>query len=182
MEAIKPTTKDAIIKAAFLTFNENPGAALSEVADRAGVGRATLHRHFSARDDLMATLAQTAMDELDAAIDLATVNAQSHTEGLQLSLAAVVPLASRQWFLSHEDFSKTPDLLVRHRESVAELHAEIEAARAEGSFDPDLPTEWIAEVYENLIYTAWTMVREEHATPRQAGIMAWNTFLKGVAK
>ncbi len=181
MKAMKPTTRDAIIEAAFLTFNETPGGSLGDVAARAGVGRATLHRHFNARDDLMAALAQTAIDELDEAIDAATAHAPTHTECLRLSLAAVIPLASRQWFLSHEDFSKTPELTARYQASVAELYMEIDAARAEGSLAPDLPTRWIAEAYENLIYAAWTMVREDEATARQAIDMTWRTFLKGVS-
>lgn len=181
MQTIKPKTLSAIIEAAFQTFNESPGASLGTVADRAGVGRATLHRHFSSRQDLMVALAKTAMDELDQAIDTATADAQTHTEGLQQALAAVIPLASRQWFLSHEDFGEEPELAARHEAGIAELYAEIDAARGEGSFADDLPTHWIADVYENLIYAAWTMVREEHATPRQAADMAWRTFLKGVS-
>ncbi len=181
MSKIRPKTLDAIIEAAFRTFNENPGASLGTVADRAGVGRATLHRHFSSRQDLMVALAKTAMDELDDAIEAATENAQTQTEVLRLALAAMVPLANRQWFLSHEDFSDDTALAARYDASVAELHQEIEGARSEGSFAADLPTVWIAEVYENLIYAAWIMVREEHATPRQAADLAWRTFIKGVS-
>lgn len=179
---VKPTTKDAIVEAAFLTFNENPGASLGDVAKRAGVGRATLHRYFSARQDLIAALAEIAMDELDAAIDAATADAETYTQGLQLSLAAAIPLASRQWFLAHEDFDAMPDLVKRYKADIEELHAAIDAARAEDGFSADMPTKWIAEVYENLIYAAWTMVREEEATTRQAADLAWRSFLNGVSK
>ena len=179
---IKPSSKDAIVEAAFLTFNEDPTASLADVADRAGVGRATLHRHFAARQDLITALAEIALDEIDAVIDAATADAPSYTEALRLSLHATIPLATRQWFLSHEDYAQAPDLIARYDASLAELHNTIEAARAEGSFAADLPTRWIAEAYENLIYAAWTMVREEEATTRQAADMAWRTFLKGVSQ
>ncbi|MEO1141764.1 MAG: TetR/AcrR family transcriptional regulator [Pseudomonadota bacterium] len=182
MKKIKLSSRDAILEAAFQTFNEKPGASLGDVADRAGVGRATLHRHFSSRQTLMVALAKTALKELNEAIDTATADAQSHTEGLRLSLAAVIPLANRQWFLSHETLEDDPDIANAHKKEVAVLHREIEAARAEGSFAADLPTMWIAEAYENLIYAAWTMVREEEATPTQAADMAWRTFIKGVSQ
>lgn len=182
MKKIKISTREAVLEAAFLTFNEQPGASLGDVAQRAGVGRATLHRHFSSRDALIEALAQTALQELKDAIEAATASAQTHIDGLRLSLAAIIPLASRQWFLSHELFEEGSKIAAAYEADIAELHHEIDAARAEGSFAPDLPTKWIAETYENLIYAAWTMVREEEATPSQAADMAWRTFMKGTSQ
>ena len=182
MKKIKPSSRDAILEAAFLTFNDKPGASLGEVADRAGVGRATLHRYFSSRNTLMVALAQTARREINEAVEAATIDAKTHTDGLRLSLAATIPLANRQWFLSHEQFEGYADVTAAYEADIAELHKEIEAARSEGSFNSDLPTKWIAEAFENLIYAAWTMVREEEATPTQAADMAWRTFMKGVSQ
>jgi len=182
MKTIKPSSRNAILEAAFQIFNEKPGASLGDVAERAGVGRATLHRHFSSRQTLMVALARTALKELDVAIEAATAGAQSHTEGLRLSLAAIIPLASRQWFLSHEPVEDDPEIAAAYAAGIAELREEIEAARTEGSFAADLPTKWIAETYENLIYAAWVMVREEEATPSQASEMAWRTFMNGVSQ
>ena len=55
--------------AAFLVFADDPAASLADVAKRAGVGRATLHRHFPGRPELMRALAKIAMTELDKAIE-----------------------------------------------------------------------------------------------------------------
>ncbi|MEM7465003.1 MAG: TetR/AcrR family transcriptional regulator [Pseudomonadota bacterium] len=182
MQKIKPSSRDAIIEAAFQTFGQRPGASLGTVAERAGVGRATLHRHFSSRHDLMVALAQIAIKELNEAVDAATADAKSHTDSMRLALGAIIPLASRQWFLSHETVEDDPEIAAAYESDIAELHTEIEAAMAEGGIAADLSTEWIAEVYLNLIYAAWTMVRTEEATPSQAADMAWRTFMKGVAE
>ena len=48
-KALRPPVKEAVIDAAIDTLARNPGASLSEIAARAGVGRASLHRHFSSR-------------------------------------------------------------------------------------------------------------------------------------
>lgn len=181
MKKIKPSSRDAILEAAFQTFSQRPGASLGDVAEHAGVGRATLHRHFSSRQVLMVALAQTALEELNEAVDAAVEDAQSHKDGLKLALAAIIPLASRQWFLSHEPVDDDPDIAAAYKADIDELHKEIEAARDEGAFAADLSTKWIAETYENLIYAAWTMVRDEEATPDQAADMAWRTFMKGVS-
>ncbi|MEM8798198.1 MAG: TetR/AcrR family transcriptional regulator [Pseudomonadota bacterium] len=182
MAIIKPSTRDAILEAAFETFNERPGASLGDVANRAGVGRATLHRHFSSRDVLMVALAETAIEELNRAVDEAVADAETHTEGLKFSLAAIIPLASRQWFLSHEPVEDDPKIAADYQADIEELFKEIDGAKTEGSIAPDLPTKWVAETYEGLIYAAWKLVREEEATPSQAADLAWRTFMKGVAK
>ena len=180
MTKIKLSSHDAIVEAAFKVWNKNPGASLSDVAEHAGVGRATLHRHFSSRQQLMQTLAKIAMAELKEAVDLAVADASTHMEGLRLSLAAIIPLASRQWFLSQDIVDNDPEIAAAYEADSKELERTITAAKAEGSIDPELPTRWVAAVYENLIYAAWTLVREEEVTPKQAADLAWQTFMKGV--
>ena len=45
----------------------NPGAAMAEIAEKAGVGRATLYRHFPTRDDLIRALALASLSQTDKA-------------------------------------------------------------------------------------------------------------------
>jgi hypothetical protein len=129
----------------------------------------------------MLALANIALEELREAVKTATAEALSHSEGLRLSFEAIIPLASRQWFLSNEIVDDDPEIAAAYEADTRILHAEIEAAKAEGVIVSDLPTTWIAATYESLIYAAWTMVRKQEATPNQAADMAWRTFLKGVS-
>jgi AcrR family transcriptional regulator len=180
MDKIRPTAQEALIEAAFEVFSENQGASLGDVAKRAGVGRATLHRHFPGRPDLMRALARTALAELDAAVEAATAQAGSYEEGFRLSLFAIVPLANRQWFLANEGLEADPEIAAAYAENLAALRADVEAAKAEGAFDPQVPTAWIVESYENLIYAAWSLVRAGEATPKQAAELAWRTLSQGL--
>lgn len=180
MDKIRPNSKDAILEAAFQTFSRSPGASLGDVAKHAGVGRATLHRHFSSREALMVALSRTAIEELNAAVDAAVSDAASHTDGLKRALAAMIPLAERQWFLAHEPVPDDPSIVAAYKSDRAELCAEIEVAKKEGAFDAAIPTEWIAETYENLIYGAWAMVRDGKLTASQAADLAWRTFTQGL--
>jgi AcrR family transcriptional regulator len=177
MEKIRPTTYDAILEAAFQTYNVNPTASLAEVAQAAGVGRATLHRHFSGRAALMQALSKRATQELDDAVEAITNNALSYTEGLRLSLVAIIPLGDRQWFLSHEYEDADPE---KRAAETAELIDAIDHAKTEGTFDPHVPSPWIATLYENVIYAAWTLVRTGEATPNQAADIAWRTLTSGL--
>jgi AcrR family transcriptional regulator len=180
MKPIRPQTREAIIEAAFQVLGQDPAASLAEVADRAGVGRATLHRHFKGRDDLMVALASTAMLELDEAVDAATADAPSYTEALRISLAAIIPLADRQWFLSREPVEQDPGVMAGYQRQLKELADAIDAAKAEGCFSPDVPTSWIVQAFDHLIYAAWESVRAGEATADQAAALAWRTLTIGL--
>ena len=174
-------TEYAIREAGFAVLSRKPGASMSEVAEEAGVGRATLHRYFASRSDLVTALARLAMIELDEAIEAATAAAPSYWEALRLGMQAVIPLAHRHMFLMQEDLPD-PDIQVAFEEEAQDLRDLIDAAKAEGALRADLPTEWVAQAYEHLIYAAWEMIRREEATPRQAKDLAWDQFSKGAGQ
>ena len=87
-DTIRPTSRDAIIEAAFDVFARDPRASLAAVAARAGVGRATLHRYFANRDDLVRALALIAIEEMDEAAETASENAASTSAALRRILMA----------------------------------------------------------------------------------------------
>ncbi|MEO1107413.1 MAG: TetR/AcrR family transcriptional regulator [Pseudomonadota bacterium] len=180
MSVIRPTTKDAIIEAAFEVFSQNQAASLGDVAQHAGVGRATLHRHFPGRPELMRALAKIAIAELDEAVEQATAGATSYEEGFRLSLHAIVPLANRQLFLANEGLEADPEIAAAYDKGLQELRHDVDAAKQEGAFDPNVPTDWIVEAYENLIYAAWSLVQSGEATAKQAADLAWRTLSQGL--
>lgn len=59
-----------ILQAASFQFaQDGPDASLNEIARRAGVGVATLYRHFPTRDDLVGAVYANELEELGAAAD-----------------------------------------------------------------------------------------------------------------
>lgn len=180
MSIVRPKTRDAIVEAAFAVFSERPNASLHDVATRAGVGRATLHRHFPSRADLIRALSLAASDELDRAVAAATASALSATEALSLALHAIVPLANRQWFLAQEWTDTDEEIAAAYKASRDELSETIDAAKAEGCFAKDVPTVWLVDAYENLVYAAWSLVRAGETTPKQAADLAWRTLTRGL--
>lgn len=171
-------TELALMDAGFAVLCRNPGASLAEVAEAADVGRATLHRYFSSRADLFSALARYAMCELEEAASAATVDAQSYCDALRLVMGAIIPLAHRHMFLTQETLKDT-DLAEALAQQARDLRDLIDAAKKEGGLRHELPTEWIAQAYDHLIYAAWMMIQREEATPRQAADLAWTQFSKG---
>ena len=91
-----------------------------------------------------------------------------------------MPLANRQWFLAHEGLEADPEIAAAYTASLEELRRDGDEAKKEGTFDPQVPTAWIVEAYENLTYAAWSLVRSGEATPKQAADLAWRTLSQGL--
>ena len=91
-----------------------------------------------------------------------------------------MPLAHRHMFLSMERVVEDAlqDAWAEEAKVVAEA---IDQAKDEGTFDPHIPTAWIAEAYDNLIYAGWSLVETGEATPKQAAAFAWRVLTKGAA-
>nr|WP_070961031.1 TetR/AcrR family transcriptional regulator [Hyphomonas sp. Mor2] len=178
--SIRPSTRDAIIEAAFAVFSKDPSAALSEVASRAGVGRATLHRHFASREDLIRQLAKIANDEMDEAVDAACADVTSYAEAARRSLHALIPLGDRFGFLELEPIDDDPELKAAYDRQKRETAEMVEAAKGEGLLDPSVPTSWVVQAYDHLLFAGWESVKAGETTPDQAADLAWRTLINGL--
>lgn len=181
-DSIRATTRDAIIRAAFDVLSRNRSAALSEVADRAGVGRATLHRHFASRNDLIRTLALVALEDMDEAAEAACEIAQSYAEALRISLTTLIPLGDRYGFLALEPIDGDPEIRTAFDRQMIETRDMVEEAKREGAFDQAVPTDWIAVAFDHLLYAAWESVKAGKTTHAQAADLAWRTLTDGLGK
>lgn len=179
-QPVRQSTYDAIIEAAYAVFNAHPTASLADIAEKAGVGRATLHRQFKGREDLIRAMAVQALKEMEAAANVAAANARSHKEALGKILKAMIALGDRHWFLGQEHLRQFEDVRRILDQQDDELRSLIEAAKDEGAFHGSCPTEWIVQTFDHLIHAGWEMVRNGHATPNQASSLAWVTLCKGL--
>lgn len=179
-DALRPSARDALIEAAFVVFARDSSAPLAAVAEKAGVGRATLHRHFAGRADLVRALARQAVTEMDAAVEAATADAPSWSAALRGTLTALVPLGDRYGFLNREPIDDLPEIAAEYRRWNAETRAAVEAAQREGVFDPTIPPAWIADAFDHLLDAAWEAVRARRLTHAQAADLAWRTLTAGL--
>jgi AcrR family transcriptional regulator len=86
---------ESIIDAARRTFAENPRASMQQVAAAAHLHRATVHRHFASRDDLLNALQVRAMDEAVAALRDANLDDGPAADALRRATRAFMELAER---------------------------------------------------------------------------------------
>ena len=181
-DQIRPSSKDAIIEAAFAVFSRDPSASLSEVAERAGVGRATLHRYYSSRDTLVRELARIAVEEMDQAVEETTKDAVSYGDAIRLSFEAMIPLGDRHGFLASEPIDDDEHLSAEFKRQRHETEEMVEAAKREGVFDATVPTSWIVQAFDHLLFAGWESVKSGETTPKQAASLAWRTLTSGLGK
>lgn len=176
------SSKDALMDAGFEVLSRNPGANLADIANAAGVSRATLHRYFPSRDAFIAELAQQAVKEIDQACEHACTDLHSAADMLKSIFCALVPLGDRYGFLSYEALSAESSLHQEFSRQDKETEELVAAAKKEGVFDAAVPDSWIAQAYDHMLYAAWNTIRTDQATIHQATDLAWRTFTSGLER
>ena len=177
--ALRPPMRQAILDAAIDTLARNPGASLSEVATRAGVGRASLHRHFPSRGDLIAAASQRCMDEIDTATAAALEDARTARERLARMLEAVIPLGNRYHFLVSETVDDE-SVRKRYEDELDWLQHLVDDLKAEAAIAADVPRSWAAANIDAQIWLAWSEVAAGRLAPAHAADLALRTLLEGL--
>ena len=177
----KTASRASILEAAGSMLARNPGASLSEIALAAGVGRATLHRWFKGKDDLIRALALEALDKTDAALDEIQAQDQPATDAVAAGFAALIPMGDRFHFLSKtEDLMQDEEIAQRYRAELRIVQNGILALIDEGAAAADTHIGWAIVLADSLIYTAWREVHDGRLTEEDAIRLATESFFKAV--
>ncbi|MEU8527137.1 MULTISPECIES: TetR/AcrR family transcriptional regulator [Streptomyces] len=149
-----------VLRAAAVLLARKATATMDEVARAAGIGRATLHRHFAGRDALIRALEEMGIDELEAAHDSAALDEGPADEAVRRLIAAVEPVAPLLSFLVTENQLFEGE---GQNEGWARLDARVAAlfrrGQEEGVFRIDLTPAWLTEALYGLIGSgAWAVL------------------------
>ncbi len=168
------------MNAAGVVLARNPGAAMAEIAEKAGVGRATLYRHFPTREDLIRALVLESLRQIDEATQQIPVDRLSAEQVLAEILVSIVPLGDRFRFLSNEPaVLNDPEINAAYGRQLDELSELVEAMKAEGSLDRAVPTAWVVAAIDALVYAAWNAVDDGAVARRDAAALAFRTIMQG---
>ncbi len=176
---LRPTARRAIVDAAIRLWAVNPGASLSEVALRAGVGRATLHRHFHGREALVTAVARICLEEMHEAVGQALAPDASARARLRAMFDAVVPLGDRYSFLQREPVADE-DVAAGYRAQLDWAVALVSDLKAEGDIAPDVPSAWVVGQIDQLVWTAWNQVARGRVAAADAASLCVRTLLEGL--
>lgn len=156
-------TRRAIIEAAISVITDNPAATLSDIAEVAGVGRSTLHRHFPERSDLLRAVALTVHAASNAAIEAAEPHCGPVLPALRRVVESQLDLGPIFVFIYTEPTIQADPELAAHLDTGDEAIAEI-LARATAD-KPEYPPGWARRVFWSLLLTGYDAIKQDR-TPR----------------
>ncbi|MFV2173663.1 TetR/AcrR family transcriptional regulator [Actinomadura sp. LOL_016] len=179
--------REQIIAAALRRLNQDPAASMADLAEAAGVSRATLNRHFAGRNELIDEIGTQALDRWervldDTGVDVAAASADPdvHAATVRAVLEAFAGVAHEHgWALTSEEVEARPHLRERSdrledREIV--LYA---AAQRSGVLRTDLPVRWISNTVYGMCVAARESLRRGDVAPRDVARLMAETFLSG---
>lgn len=135
-------TRAAILAATASVFSANRLATLPDIANAAGVGRATLHRYFADRDRLIYEATVDSIRIVDEAMREAATEQGPAADATRRAVSALVSVGDRVLFL-YGDPAVLRVIPARELPNAAPLTRLINRGQAEGTLDPEVDATWI---------------------------------------
>jgi AcrR family transcriptional regulator len=153
---------------------------LADIANHAKIGKATLHRYFAGRDDLMLALGYRAVDLVAAAIRDSHLEQGPPLEALSRLIEALIPLGSQiNFLLSDPLISNHPELSAADRASQKAILALLQRSQAGGELRADLPAEWMLHLLNYGMYATWEALQAGEIARKEATPLLITSLLEG---
>ncbi len=173
--------QDEYLDAIIATLAANPGASLQEIADALGISRATLHRRFSSRDELLTAIGDWAITQLEGISDSVESRDLHGRAALEAILEEAIQLAPKIGFLiSEHSLECNVEFMVRVDTAQQRWHRLIEEGQRNGEIRIDLPARWIGDAIEGLMLAVFHGIRRGLTAPKDALRLVRITLLDGV--
>lgn len=175
--------RQQLVRASSQVLATNHGATLGEIAERIGVGRATLQRYFPKRQDLLREIAMDALREIDETLDSVLRTDTGPEESLRTLFELLAPLGDRYFYLaSYPDLMDFADVDKAYERQLERLNRYVQELKQQGLFAPDIPTAWIVQTIDLLIWGAWYAVDSGAVARNDAAQLAARTLVRGLGR
>jgi AcrR family transcriptional regulator len=173
-----------IVEVAGRLLAADPQVGMAEVAAAAGVGRATVYRHFPTREALLTAIYETGIGMAGAAMRECRLDEGSATEALTRLTHAWLDVIQRFAFtqlVAQTEHFQSEERDARRRQIFAEPMLAL-AARGQdaGEFSADLPAGWILATFGALLHQASLSISAGTLTRDDAPQVLLRTLLRGV--
>ena len=172
-----------VLHAAAALLSRKATATMDEVARAAGIGRATLHRHFAGRDALVRALEELGLQEMEAALDRAGLEDGPEDEVVRRLIAEVERVAPQLSFLVTENQLFEGE---QHHEGWAHADARVSAlfrrGQERGVFRIDLTPAWLTEAFYGLVGSGAWAVQDGRVAAKDFQYMIAELLLGGARR
>jgi AcrR family transcriptional regulator len=174
-------TVRTILEAAERVLTRDPAATMEEIAAAAGVARTTVHRRFSTREGLIASLASWASRQLEAAVDEARPDTAPPLVALYQATTNVLRVKSSWGFAMDTALAKVGEVEEIQCRILDTCDRLFRRLRDSGALRADVDPVWARRVYYALIHEACQDVGTESGPDADTlATQLINTLLRGV--
>ncbi len=146
-QALQQRVAAAILEGAAQIFAvQGEQTSMNDVAEAAGVARATVYRYFPNREALLDELAQAAVSDVDARLASARIDEVAPEEGIARAVRALVDVGDSFVLLARERLRSDPERF--ERKLIQPLGRLFERGQVSGDFRDDIAS---ARLTESLI-------------------------------
>ncbi|WP_328899299.1 MULTISPECIES: TetR/AcrR family transcriptional regulator [unclassified Streptomyces] len=175
--------REQVLRSAAALLTRKSTATMDEVAKAAGIGRATLHRHFAGRDALVRALEELGIQEFEAALDAAAMDEGTSEEALRRFVRAMEPSAGLLSFLVTENqLWEDGDQNAGWDRLDARVAAFFRRGQERGEFRIDLTPAWLTEALYGLIGSGAWAVQAGRVAARDFPYMIAELLLGGARR
>jgi AcrR family transcriptional regulator len=173
--------REAVIEAALAILPGDPNASMATIAERSGLGRTTVYRHFPARNDLLLALFERVIDVARDVTSAVIEEGLPTAETLRALGPAIITIPDRFRFLhgvrdlGEEMIAETtvdPNQPVRHF---------IEAAQHRGEIHVDVSAQFIVSAINGLATATANEMHEGRLTVAEAGRALGESMVRAFA-
>jgi TetR/AcrR family transcriptional regulator, mexCD-oprJ operon repressor len=171
-QALQQRVAAAILDGAAQIFAlQGAQASMSDVAEAAGVARATVYRYFPNRETLLDELARAAVSDVDARLESARIDEVAPEEGVARAVRALVDVGDCFVLLTRERRRSDPEQF--ERRLIQPLRRLFERGQASGDIRDDITSARLTESLIGLIVgvlTSTPLLGREDMTATISGL------------
>jgi len=173
-------TRLSLLDVAAEVLVADPAASLAEVAEAAGIGRTTLHKHYATRDGLVCAVGHRAIDLWEQAVEGAG-GSDDPDGGLRALTAAMIPIGPQLAFLWRTPvFDHVGELDARWHAVEERCQDALKRGQDRGVLTAGVPGWWLLQTFYSVVYVAAESVRAGKLASLDAPDLALGTFLRGL--
>jgi TetR/AcrR family transcriptional repressor of mexCD-oprJ operon len=179
-EVLRDRTVAAIIdSAATILAARGNAVSMEEIANSAGIGRATLYRYFSNREALLEAMAAASVQELAVRVRDADLDEVSFEEAIARLARGFIATGSKYIALSGDGARRTDAYPNAEVEVVEPIRALFRRAVADGALREDLAPEFLMDLFTGLIKGALEATSRRRKGIEETAAGVTSVFLRG---